>query len=206
MSGVVKIDMTESSELLKSLLAQQKTAVGKERVQALYLLKTKQIETVQHLAGVLGRNRVTVQRWWSQDRQGGIKQLLAVDKPKGRPGSIPEWAIAGLQQELVDPEGFETYGEVQLWLKAVLGIEANYHVVHNWVRYKLKAKLKVPRPRRSEQDPKAIENFKKKLSNEIQAVVSSYGVATHKFQKIRALVSGRNSSRTQDSWGTKNHA
>ena len=45
MSGVVKISITESAETLKTLLAQQKTATGKERVQALYLLKTKQVET-----------------------------------------------------------------------------------------------------------------------------------------------------------------
>jgi hypothetical protein len=48
MSGVVKIDITESVEELKALLAAQKTAFGKERVQALYLLKTRQVETVQH--------------------------------------------------------------------------------------------------------------------------------------------------------------
>ena len=60
-----------------------------------------------------------------------------------------------------DPEGFETYKEVQTWFKAVLGIEVNYRVVHNLVRYKLKAKLKVPRPRSYEQDPQAMENFKK---------------------------------------------
>ena len=48
MSGVVKIDIIESVEVLKTLLAAQKTASGKERVQALYLLKTKQVETVQH--------------------------------------------------------------------------------------------------------------------------------------------------------------
>lgn len=161
MSGVVKIDIVESPEILKTLLAQQKTATGKQRVQALYLLRTKQVETVQHLAVVLGRNRVTVQRWLSQYRQGGLEQLLAASKPKGRPMSIPEWAITALKKELLEPEGFETYGEVQTWMKAVLGIEANYHVVHNLVRYKLQAKLKVPRPRSSEQDPQAIENFKK---------------------------------------------
>jgi hypothetical protein len=44
---------------------------------------------------------------------------------------IPEWAIAALKQELLDPEGFESYGEVETWLQAVLGIEVNYHVVHN---------------------------------------------------------------------------
>ena len=78
MSGVVKIDITEDSATLKTLLTQQKTATGKERVQALYLLKAQQVETVQHLAAVLGRNRVTVQRWLSQYRSGGLKKLLRV--------------------------------------------------------------------------------------------------------------------------------
>jgi uncharacterized protein (DUF2132 family) len=56
MSGVAKIDITESEEVLKTLLAAQKTAFAKERIHALYLLKTKQVETVQHLAVILGRN------------------------------------------------------------------------------------------------------------------------------------------------------
>lgn len=161
MSGVVKIDITESSETLKTLLAQQKTARGKERVQALYLLKTKQVETVQHLAVVLGRNRVTVQRWLHKYRTGGVDKLLEVHKSQGRPMVIPEWAIAALKQELLDSYGFSSYGEVQTWLQAVLGIEVNYHVVHNLVRYKLKAKLKAARPKSYEQDPKAVETFKK---------------------------------------------
>jgi len=170
MSGVCKINIVESAQTLKTLLAQQKTAIGKERVQALYLLKTRQIETVQHLAVCLGRDlrfaaalryRVTVQRWLRQYRQGGLQEMLVVGKSKGRPKAIPDWAIKRLQQELSDPEGFESYKEVQIWLEAVLGIEANYHSVHNLVRYKLKAKLKVPRTRSCEQQPHAIENFKK---------------------------------------------
>jgi hypothetical protein len=71
MSGGVKINITESAATVKTLLAQQRTASGKERVQALYLLKTKQVETVQHLAVVVGRNRVTVQKWLSRYRKGG---------------------------------------------------------------------------------------------------------------------------------------
>ena len=161
MSGVCKINIVESAQTLKTLLAQQKTAIGKERVQALYLLKTRQIETVQHLAVCLGRDRVTVQRWLRQYRQGGLQEMLVVGKSKGRPKAIPDWAIKRLQQELSDPEGFESYKEVQIWLEAVLGIEANYHTVHNLVRYKLKAKLKVPRTRSCEQQPHALENFKK---------------------------------------------
>lgn len=157
MSGVVKIKITQSPTTLKTLLSQQKTAAGEERVQALYLLKTKQVETVKDLAAVLGRNRVTVQRWLSQYRHGGLQKLLAVDKPKGRPRSIPDWAIAALKQELLDPEGFATYGQIQTWFKAVLGIEASYHVIYKLVRYKLKAKPKVPRHQSSEQDPQAVD-------------------------------------------------
>lgn len=121
MSGVVKIDITETSQTLKTRLAQQRTATSKERVQALYLLKTEQVETVQHLAVVLGRNRVTVQRWLQRYRTGGIEKLLEVHKSKGRPMIIPEWAIESLKRELKDPQGFESYGELQTWLKAVLG-------------------------------------------------------------------------------------
>lgn len=70
-------------------------------------------------------------------------------------------AIASLKEELKDPQGFSSYLEVQLWLKAVLGVEANYHVVHHLVRYKLQAKLKSPRPRSSEQNSEELNNFKK---------------------------------------------
>ncbi|MDZ4877854.1 MAG: IS630 family transposase ISMae27 [Chroococcidiopsis cubana SAG 39.79] len=161
MSGVVKIDITESVEELKTLLAAQKTAFGKERVQALYLLKTKQVETVQHLAIILGRNRVTVQRWLRSYRNGGLSQLLSQYKSQGRPMLISPEAIVSLKEELKDPEGFPGYKEVQLWFKAVLGVEANYHVVHRLVRYKLNAKLKSSRPRSSEQNPEELKDFKK---------------------------------------------
>jgi putative transposase len=47
---------------------------------------------------------------------------------------------------LSQPEGFKSYEEVRTWLLAVEGIEASYKVVHEVVRYKLKAKLKAARP------------------------------------------------------------
>jgi putative transposase len=68
---------------------------------------------------------------------------------------IPESAIESLKQELQAPEEFARYGEVQTWFKAVLGIEVKEHVVHNLVRYKLKAKLKASRPRSTSHDRQA---------------------------------------------------
>lgn len=70
MSGVVKINTTETANELKGLLKQQKTGSAKERIQALYLLKTQQVETVQHLAVVIGRERITLQRWLRLYREG----------------------------------------------------------------------------------------------------------------------------------------
>ena len=63
MSGVLKINITESEETLKKLLVAQKIAKHRERVQVLYLLVTNQAETVGHLATLTGRHRVTISRW-----------------------------------------------------------------------------------------------------------------------------------------------
>jgi putative transposase len=161
MSGVVKINITQSESELHLVLRQQKTAAGKERVQALYLLKTKQVESVKHLAVVLGRSRVTLQRWLRKYRQEGLSGLLQQKKSPGRKKVIGDALREKLFQELADPEGFKSYGEVQLWLKAVMGVEASYKVVHDTVRYQLKAKLKVPRPQGVKHKEKTKEAFKK---------------------------------------------
>jgi transposase len=86
MSRVVKIQIGESAETLKRLLLQEKKVEVKEKIQALYLLKTASVESVQYLATVLGRHRTTVQRWLAQYRAGGLKNLLT-SKPK--PGRKP---------------------------------------------------------------------------------------------------------------------
>lgn len=91
------------------MLGEQKTASGKERVQLLYLLKTKQAKTVQYAAAVLGRNRVTLQKWLRSYRTGGLARLLETKKPSGRPRTIPIWAEESLQKRLQQPQGFDGY-------------------------------------------------------------------------------------------------
>lgn len=71
MAGVFKLEITETAEQLKTRLHEQKAVFGKERVQALYLLKLGQVKTIQQLAVVMGRDRTTVQRWLLMYRQGG---------------------------------------------------------------------------------------------------------------------------------------
>jgi hypothetical protein len=52
-----------------------------------------------------------------------------------------------------------------------LDIKVKYDVVHHLVYEKLKAKLKVPRPVSAKQAEGAIESFKKKLPQELEAIV-----------------------------------
>lgn len=165
MTGVVKINITETASELKQLLKQQKEAFALERVQALYLLKTQQVETVQHLAVVLGKSRVTMQRWLRQYREGGLNRLLEQHPRTGRPKIISQPVRERLLLELAQPEGFDSYGEVQTWLKASEGIDASYKVVHDTVHYQLKAKLKVPRPQSVKQSQAAGTEFKKNYLN-----------------------------------------
>lgn len=51
--------------------------------------------------------------------------MLKIAKSSGRPTIIPDWAVERLKLELKDPEGFASYGEVQIWLAAELEVKAN---------------------------------------------------------------------------------
>ncbi len=145
MSGVVKIEIIESAETLRELLKNAKTPQEKERIQAIYWLKTHTVETVKQIAIMLGRNRVTVQKWLRKYRTGGLNLLLEPKKNVGgRPTSIRPEVIEKLKEELENPEGFQSYGEIQLWLKTCFDIDVAYRTVHEWVRYKLKACIESP--------------------------------------------------------------
>lgn len=130
-------------------------------MQVLYLLKTQQVKTVENLALMLGRGRITLQRWLRLYREGGINNLLQQKKSSGRPPQINKECRERLKSELSMPEGFNSYTEIQTWLKAVEGIEASYKVVHDTVRYQMKAKLKVPRPVGIKYCKEAESEFKK---------------------------------------------
>jgi len=161
MAGVYKLEITETEADLKDLLRAQKTASAKERVQLLYLLKSGQAKTVDCAASLLGRHRVTVQKWLRLYRNGGLAGLLERKTPPGRKHSIPEWAQNALRKRLAQPEGFNSYGEICQWLQAQLGISAPYKTVHQLVHYHLKASPKIARPQSVDNTDERVEAYKK---------------------------------------------
>ncbi|MEB3277384.1 MAG: hypothetical protein VKK42_00480 [Lyngbya sp.] len=77
MTGIIKIEIRESAlELLKELKKQENQEL-KERIQALYWLKTNQVESTGAIAGLVKKHRTTVSRWLSQSYPGPICGGLA---------------------------------------------------------------------------------------------------------------------------------
>ena len=163
MAGVLKLDIVEPAETLKALLDDQQSAQQRSKVQVLWWLKTAQAKQVKHLSQLSGYHRTTISGWLSQYRQGGLSQLLAVRRSSGRPRAIAGEMRVALSRALAEPEGFESYQEVQYWLAAVHGLKLPYKTVHKTVRYGLKAKLKRSRPVSEKQQPGAVEAFEETL-------------------------------------------
>jgi transposase len=81
MSGVVLIDIRETEEQLKAVLRKEKDATRHEKLQVLYWLTTKTVETVLSFAVRLRKHRTPIQRWLSSYREGGIEKFL-FQKPR----------------------------------------------------------------------------------------------------------------------------
>ena len=161
MGNKSEVEVNESQEELKHRLHHAVTASSKERLQMLYWLKKDAIATRKELSEKLGRDESTIYRWMRKYRQGGLPSLLYVKTPPGKKSKIPELEMNRLKERLSQPQGFKSYGEIQDWLNQEFGVVLAYKSVHKIVRYKLKAKLKTPRPQSSKAKPQVQDAFKK---------------------------------------------
>ena len=184
MTGVTKVEITESVETLKSLMKQQKTALNYAKVQGLYLLKTKVAETVRYLAVIMGRSESTIHYWLKLYKTGGMPLLLEEHPKTGRPKKLDKPTVVKIEQELCDPEGFNSYKEIQLWLLVCQDVKISYPTIHRIVRYKLKGKLKVARPNHEKQKPGIIEKFKNDFPKIIERIRGEISEKWSHKQKI----------------------
>jgi hypothetical protein len=66
------------------------------------------------------------------------ENLLKNRQVFSRPKKFSVEIAASLQQELRNPEGFQSYQEVHLWLWLIKGIASSYPAVYFLVRKKIK--------------------------------------------------------------------
>ena len=135
----------ESAEDLKARLKQEPHPLKRPRLHVLYLLKSGQAQQRQQVAALVGVHRNSVGDWLDVYAAEGLEAMLAVKPlPGKRPALTPE-QLARLTEALRRPAGFASYGAVQQWIAAELGVTMQYHAVHTLVHDKLSARLKVPR-------------------------------------------------------------
>ena len=138
-------DIVESAEALKERLRQETRSRQKQRLQALYLLKSGQAHSRTQVGQLLGVSRRTVGEWLERYEKEGLERLLQLDTHTNRAYSLTPEQEAQLREKLSEPEGFSSYGAVQDWINQTFGLSLTYHTARQIARYRLGAKLKVAR-------------------------------------------------------------
>ena len=136
----------ESAEELREMLKTERHSKRQNRLQALYLIITRQAKSRGQVASMLGKNRNTISDWLSLYETQGLEKFLEIYRPPGAKTKISEAALEEIKSILGTEKGSRTYKEIHQMVVEKHGIEIHYSNVHHLVRYKLGAKAKVPRP------------------------------------------------------------
>jgi transposase len=137
--------IAETPEARQQLLRMAEEVRKSQRVQALYLLQTRQARTRHQVARLLGVSRHTVGRWLAAYTRGGVAPLLTLAKAPGKAPLVSPAIREALSQRLAQPGGFGSYKAIWQWLQQDCGLALAYTTAHRLGRYHLRAKLKVPR-------------------------------------------------------------
>jgi transposase len=140
--------ITETAEELRERLKSEPQVKRHNRLQALYVIVTKQATSRSRVAKMLGFNRNTISEWCRVYEAGGLEKLLDIYHPRGAKPKITPAAVADISEILQTEKGFRSYKEIHQLVVKKHHLEVCYRAVHNLVRYKLEAKLKSPRPRK----------------------------------------------------------
>lgn len=136
----------ETAEEIRVMLKSEPQVKRQNRLQALYLIVTKQAGSRSKVSKMLGFNRNTISDWFSLYAAEGLEKMLEIYKPDGVSAKIPEAVVEEIKQILATEKGFRTYKEIHQMVVEKHRIKVGYSTVHNLVRYKLAAKAKSPRP------------------------------------------------------------
>ncbi len=161
MSRPFTLEIQESEEELGKRLQAARDGVHKEKLQMLWWIKSGQVTQQQQIGQRLNKDTSTITRWLQKYRTGGLEALLQVNKAPGARRKLNDEVLQSLQQQLTSEAGFSSDGAIVQWLQQEHGQPVKYGTVHQWVRYRLGGKLKVPRPQSYQQDEESVETFKK---------------------------------------------
>lgn len=151
-----------SATELKIIIKRQQTVTNRQKVQALYLLKSLKAQSITEVSELLGVHRITVQRWFKQYSNGGLRALLKLGRSTGRPRVIRSEIVEGISTKLSEESGeIKSYKELGKWVEENYQTSVKHSTLYKQVHERMKAKLKVPRPSSQKKDELAAIEFKK---------------------------------------------
>ena len=160
MGRVIKIAVKESTADLLKLIRAERRPLVQARLQALYLYKSGQ--EYGAIGEQVGYERHTVGKWLRQYGQEGLGALQRLEMGKKSGSLISGQALADLEAKLTSStDYFTSYKQIHQWLAKEYSIVLSYEHVHRYVRYSLKAKLKVVRKSNLKKDAVKEEKYKK---------------------------------------------
>jgi transposase len=136
----------ETEEEIREMLKSEHQVKRQTRLQALYLIVTKQAKSRSKISKMLGFSRNTISKWLRLYEENGLEKMLEIYKPSGVKSKIPGAAVEEIKAILATEKGFRTYKEIHQLVVNKYKTAVGYSTVHNLVRYKLAAKAKSPRP------------------------------------------------------------
>jgi len=162
--------ISETEEQLADMIKKEKKGRFRDRLRMLLYLKTGEAETMTGAAAFCDVSRLTAAEWFRRYETGGITELLNLKTVPGRRRAIPPDVAECLKKRLSEPEGFGSYGEIQLWLKENHHLDISYKNVHRTVRYYMKAAPKVPRPSHIKKNEDEVRSFKESFPDKISEI------------------------------------
>lgn len=126
--------ITENTDELKQLMLSCSLVYQRERVQALYLLKSGQYSTLEEIARIIGRNKTTILRWLNRYQTFDLNSLLEENSSRGRKTIVPDYVAKELKSLLNQPESFSSYEEVRQWLEETYNLNFKNNTVRALVK------------------------------------------------------------------------
>lgn len=138
------------------------TALRRDRLKMLILLKKSNYVYRKALSEKLGRRQATIGDWLRLYETQGLSGFLHIKSGGNNTPTISEEAKVFIESKLTDSKTTITsYKELQAIIKEDLNEEIPYTALYTHCRRKLKAKLKVSRKSHYKKDPTAEAVFKK---------------------------------------------
>lgn len=140
----IDITITESDAELQRLIRNEQGRLRLHRLSALYLYKTGQAKTYSAIGKLLGYERHTVSMWFQKYKEGGLEELMRIEKPGPKEKTkITQEVMNKLKAKLErSPEDFNSYKQIQHWVNNECDTNLSYSTVHSIVRYELDFDLK----------------------------------------------------------------